>query len=368
MRSFPSPRLYRTALCIALFLITFAEASPNRLASAQTVPAGTAVFASNRAAADGSTDYEIYRSNADGSVTQLTNNAAEDLTPAVSPDGTRVAFSTNRNGDVNFEIYVLSLATPDVQQRLTNSSGRADAQPTWSPDRTTPRIAYTSVDLFAVAFGSSNASDIRVVTVPASGTGVETTAIGGANDQVAPAWSPDGTRIAYMQGSLTNNGAIPFDILTVTVNSAGTASGTPVPQTGNTANDVTPDWSPDSRQIAYGSNFTADSRYEIFRITPRATASDALPVPSQVTDGADDSVLPAFSPNGSQIAFTSGDARQFFSLGENAFQVQGGDNFVVTATGGAGLAFTTNSSAADIDPSYIPVTRKARRGRLGGRR
>ena len=44
--------------------------------------------------------------NADGSnLINLTNNAAADLYPSWSPDGTKIAFGTNRDG--NYEIYVM---------------------------------------------------------------------------------------------------------------------------------------------------------------------------------------------------------------------------------------------------------------------
>ena len=47
--------------------------------------------------------------NADGSgVTRLTYNDVNDLSPAWSPDGRRIAFSSDRDG--NFEIYVMNAA------------------------------------------------------------------------------------------------------------------------------------------------------------------------------------------------------------------------------------------------------------------
>ena len=51
-------------------------------------------------------DREIYVMNVDGSnLTNLTNNAAPDAYPSWSPDGTKIAFVTIRDG--NYEIYVM---------------------------------------------------------------------------------------------------------------------------------------------------------------------------------------------------------------------------------------------------------------------
>src|SRR5213082_3058241 len=65
---------------------------------------GKIVFASTR---DGNN--EIYVMDADGShQTRLTNNPADDILPAWSPDGTKIAWSTNRPGGSNYEIYVMN--------------------------------------------------------------------------------------------------------------------------------------------------------------------------------------------------------------------------------------------------------------------
>ena len=97
-------------------------------------PDGTKIaFASDR---DG--NYEIYVMNADGThQTRLTNNAAYDMSPAWSPDGTRIAFDTQRDhfppAEVGigpeFEIHVMN-SDGSGDERLTNNNVE-DRFPDW---------------------------------------------------------------------------------------------------------------------------------------------------------------------------------------------------------------------------------------------
>ena len=73
-----------------------------------------------------------------------------DYEPAVSPDGKRLAFISNRDG--RFKLHVMNLDGPGLR-RLTDDAG-ADDNPAWSPDGA--RIAFVSeaggeADIFVVA-------------------------------------------------------------------------------------------------------------------------------------------------------------------------------------------------------------------------
>ncbi len=122
--------------------------------------------------------------NADGSnQRQLTDDDTTNWWPAWSPDGTKIAFASNRDG--NWDIYVMPApgwgGQVDVdgnnQQRLTEDAGR-DWWPVWSPDGT------------RIAFHSDSDGNWDIYVVDADGKGRRQLTTSEAADQY-PAWRPD---------------------------------------------------------------------------------------------------------------------------------------------------------------------------------
>ena len=85
---------------------------------------------------------EIYVMDTDGGNLQnLTNNPADDDGPSWSPDGKQIAFASDREDDLGWDIFVMNTNGRNPRN-LTKGHGWADLDPSWSPDG--KRIAFSS--------------------------------------------------------------------------------------------------------------------------------------------------------------------------------------------------------------------------------
>jgi Tol biopolymer transport system component len=117
---------------------------------------------------------EIYVVDADGSnQTRLTDNLAKDQYPTWSPDGSGLAFESDRDG--NTEIYVMD-ADGSNQRNLTNNPGW-DWAPAWSPDGS------------GLAFESNRDGNTEIYVMDADGSN-QRNLTGNPGRDSNPVWSP----------------------------------------------------------------------------------------------------------------------------------------------------------------------------------
>jgi TolB protein len=159
---------------------------------------------------------EIYIVNRDGSgLRRLTNNPSIDITPTWSPSGTQIAFTSDRSGTP--QIYVVGADGLNLAKRT--SDGYCD-RPTWSPAPYN-EIAYSS--------RSGPGFDIRVIDVV---TGVSSALTNGEGTNESPAYSPNGRHIVFTS---TRSGKT--QVFTMA------RDGKDVRQITRTGNNEKPDWS-----------------------------------------------------------------------------------------------------------------------------
>lgn len=233
---------------------------------------GPLAFASTR---DG--DAEIF--TWDGTLRQITNNAADDGAPDWL--GERIAFSSNRSG--NYDIWTVD-AEGGSPVNLTNSPGSSEFSPRWSPDGC--RIAFVRLmpdgkyDVWVMKADGSG--QVNLTNNPASDAG--------------PAWSPNGDRIAFHSNRDGGPGAVNGILEIYAMNSDG--SGAPTRLTYDANNDdASPDWSPDGTKIVF-SKYVAGTRGAIWIVGADGSNPHAITTSNGTLDYG-----PAWSPDGSRIAF-----------------------------------------------------------------
>lgn len=222
---------------------------------------------------DSSGSFEIYTMDSNGAnPLRLTNNTFQDLDPEWSPDGTKIAFSSFRDG--NREIYVMD-ADGGNPTRLTNNSF-FDSEPTWSPDGT--KIAFRSArngnaDIYVM--DADGTDEVRLTTHP--------------NIDSQPSWSPAGSSIAFIRTDAVGAEA---DVWTM-----DTDGGNQTQLTHTAGDDAQPDWSPGGSYILFTS--FRDGNFEIYRMT--AGGADE----TRLTNSSGEDTQASWAPDGTKISFTT---------------------------------------------------------------
>lgn len=205
-------------------------------------------------------------------------------TPAQATQVTPVfAFTSDRDGD------------PDIYLRLSNGANVklthnrvGDFDAVWSPDGS--RLVFVR----AVGSGSAlfvmdaDGTDVRRLTTPVR------TPDGRRSSDQAPAWSPDGRRIAFVSD---RTGGEP-EVFRVDADGSDLRRLT---RTAAHVSDHNPTWSPDGRWIWFDSDRRSFFNREIFRMRPDGSSVQRV---TRTAEGVDDGA-PDISADGRRVVFSS---------------------------------------------------------------
>lgn len=211
-------------------------------------------------------------------MTYLTDVKANNLFPAVSPDGRKIAFSSDREGVQH--VCVMDADGKNVKQ-LTKGQEVCRA-PTWSPDG--KKIAFirhvngASPNIWMMDADGANANPITK----------------GFEFMGDPAFSPDGKKIAYAAHKTGRNG---FCMYVMDVDGTNHKQ---LSFEDNVFGMVYPAWSPDGKQIAYADR-TAAGALELFVCDAEGKNR------KQLTKLGGQNSYAAWLPGGKQIVFFHAD-------------------------------------------------------------
>ena len=155
-----------------------ATAPWGKSAKADVFVVGDLLLTSNRG---GSFGIYLLRAGGPLSFLPLLQDSASNIQAVLSPDRTRIVFSTNRNG--SFDLYLMDADGRNLRRLTTEPAN--EGEPVWTPDGA--QIVYTST--------RGNATQIAIMLAEGGPSRALTTTSGGNH---SPSISPDGRNIAFI--------------------------------------------------------------------------------------------------------------------------------------------------------------------------
>ena len=246
------------------------------------------VFESNRlrTEAEPLNTSDLFVMNADGTDQR---KLVRGTSASWSPDGQQIAFHASASGSgrpistnpgaaaADADIFVAridALLRGAPPENLTHNPAAVDDDPDWSPDGR--RIAFTSHDTTDRTDDHVSA-EIYVITVGERGAPVRLT--NNTEEERAPAWSPNGTRLVFScrKGDPAQPGGGGLRTFELCVMNA---DGTDLRRvTNNAVPELTPTWSPDGRQIVFHRALGGRGRFQLFVINADGSGERQLTLP-----------------------------------------------------------------------------------------
>lgn len=278
---------YRGIVGLALFVMSSGYTTGSA-AEFDAAPAGTIVF---ERGIEGSKD--IHTMNADGSgVVQLTEGPNDEFGPSWSPDGSKIAFWSMAPSDplgqtrLTEQLMIMKPIGPERQVIWTGADRMHDHArwaPAWSPDGTT--LAFASND--------EQTEGTSIYTIRIDGSNLtRVTANTERSIDVAPAWSPNGKTI-YFSRQNWNDPDPTFQIFSVRPNGTGLRG-----LTFDSTYHWGPKPSPDGKKILFVRGDKEQTWTRIFVMKPDGSSMRA------VTKGSVYDFWASWSPDGRRIIFT----------------------------------------------------------------
>ena len=275
----PGPRHAEVVAAAAHLAVIRGDTIRNDIHPAISPDGSSVAFSSNRTGTH--QIYVLHRPS--GEIRQITHGHESKFWPSWSPDATRLVFDSDRSG--NQELFVVDLAA-GTEQRLTTDPA-FDAVSAWAPRGN------------LIAFDSNRrpdgAADIWVART--DGTGQRALWSDSTSDG-HPSWSRDARFIAYKTGPLRGTSPRPSEIAVVEL-----STGVRRVMTRNGGVNVSPSWSPDGARLYFTSRRGGTA--EIYSI--RADGTDER----RVTSGGGDKQRPTVSPDGHSLIYAARPSRSW---------------------------------------------------------
>jgi TolB protein len=284
---------------VSMALATHGSAAPRAFA-------GRIAFESTRT---GDSDIWIMAANGKAQVNLTHTHEVQESTPALSPDGKRIAFV--RSAGERSELWLMN-ADGSGQRRLGAGKG-SDLNPVWSPAG--DRIAFASL------LGRN--WDVYVTTLNGSRTQLTTDAA----SEVDVSWDPNGKQLVVDRIERGTS-----DLWLLTVESPKLARLTSTPSVA----ELNPAWSPKGNEVAYDAS--VHGVYDLYALN--VETKKVRPITRDAADDGD----PSWAPDGSAIAYRRGGGADY-------------EIAVVSASaGGRPQIVSRDAIGLDIAPSWSVAT------------